>query len=195
MSTHRCYSPCTKATSVWTAWVCVCVLQVRYHSDISFTSPCPFDFLCIALPGKLTYSFFYFFFLDPVAFIFLVPFVPLSEIEQKKAHAAELWVTGASKVTNLSGVTSVMERHVMDPVLSWSFTTRLYITFSLQIRSRSLHSIHTTDYNVVVIVKLLLVFFNNYNWGNTFLICIINKLYIYSELNTTNKYEMLGNTL
>lgn len=97
---------------------CVCVLQVRYHSDISFTSPCPFDFLCIALPGKLTYSFFYFFFLDPVAFIFLVPFVPLSEIEQKKAHAAELWMTGASKVTNLSGVTSVMERHVMDPVLS-----------------------------------------------------------------------------
>lgn len=62
--------------------------------------------------------FFLFFFLDPVAFIFLVPFVPLSEIEQKKAHAAELWVTGASKVTNLSGVTSVMERHVMDPVLS-----------------------------------------------------------------------------
>lgn len=139
--------------------------------------------------------FFLFFFLDPVAFIFLVPFVPLSEIEQKKAHAAELWVTGASKVTNLSGVTSVMEGHVMDPVLSWSFTTRLYITFSIQIRSRSLHSTHTTDYNVVVIVKLLLVFFNNYNSGNTFLICIINKLYIYSELNTTNKYEMLGNTL
>ena len=131
MSTHRCYSLRTTATSVWTACmcvcVCVCVLQVRYHSDISFTSPSPFDFLCIALPGKLTYSlffcFFVLFFSPPWLFFFffcaICPFVRNRSEKGTRSRALDDW----------SGVTSVTERHVMEPVLDWSLATRIYRTF------------------------------------------------------------------
>ena len=98
MSTHRCYSLRTTATSVWTACVCVCVcvcvLQVRYHSDISFTSPSPFDFLCIALPGKLTYSLFFCFFVlffspPRLFFSFFCAICPFVRNRTEKRHTQQ----------------------------------------------------------------------------------------------------------